>query len=260
MVTRAAATYAGPMSAQVVFVHGIRTSGTMWRRQATHLQASGVGVRSVDLPGHGTRMDEAFTLEGALATIDAAVQDAAAEGPVLLVGHSMGGILATAYAGTTPSAPIAGLVAASCTSLPRGIGLAAYRVILRVVDRLPGRGLGLTRLMLAATLPEDTRGDFAAGGYALDAQDAALASLAALDLRAAVQDLKVPAWFVNGQFDQLRLHESAFRRWAPEARFTVVPRASHLVTAMRPDTFNTVLDDALVTMTADAESGQPARA
>jgi len=115
-------------------------------------------------------------------------------------------------------------------------------------DRAPGPTLTAAVLLIG-----DTR-------ISTPLSSAALASLAALDLRAAVQDLKVPAWFVNGQFDQLRLHESAFRRWAPEARFTVVPRASHLVTAMRPDTFNAVLDDALVTMTADAESGQPARA
>ena len=121
-----------------------------------------------------------------------AVREAAQDGPVLLVGHSMGGILSTAYAGMTPSAPLGALMAVSCTSVPRGVGLAAYRGVLRAVDRLPSRGLGLTRLILAATLPADTRGDFAAGGYALDAQDAALASLAHLDLRSAVRQLTVP--------------------------------------------------------------------
>ena len=48
-----APTYAGGMSAQVVFVHGIRTSRTMWRRQVAHLEEAGIGARSLDLPGHG---------------------------------------------------------------------------------------------------------------------------------------------------------------------------------------------------------------
>ena len=246
--TRAGLTSLEDMSPQVVFVHGIRTSQTMWRAQVEHVASLGVTGVAVDLPGHGRRRDETFTLDAALATIDDAVREAATRGPVLLVGHSMGGLLATAYAGSHPRPPLAGLIAASCTSLPRGFGLKAYRGVLKVVDQLPGRGLFLTRMALTATLPAHTRGDFAAGGYALDAQDAALASLAGLDLPSAVRRLEVPAWFVNGQFDQLRLHERLFRRLAPSAQFLVVPRASHLVTAMRPDTFNAVLTDALTAL------------
>lgn len=236
------------MSPQVVLVHGIRTSKTMWRAQVEHLAGLGVTGVALDLPGHGERRAEAFTLDGALTTIDDAVREAATRGPVLLVGHSMGGLLTTAYAGSHPRPPLAGLIAASCTSLPRGLGLKAYRGILKAVDRLPGRGLVFTRLALSATLPPHTRGDFSAGGYALDAQDAALASLAALDLTSSLRRLDLPTWFVNGQFDQLRLNERLFHRLAPQAKLLVVPGASHLVTAMRPDAFNAVLTEALTTL------------
>ena len=81
------------MVVQVVMVHGIRTSATMWRAQVAHLQDRGVGAIAVDLPGHGSRMSEEFSVDGAFATIDAAVRDAATRGPVILVGHSMGGLL-----------------------------------------------------------------------------------------------------------------------------------------------------------------------
>ena len=81
------------VNAQAVLVHGIRTSATMWRAQVAHLRARGVEVTAVDLPGHGTRMSEPFTAEGAFATIDGAVRAAAERGPVVLVGHSMGGLL-----------------------------------------------------------------------------------------------------------------------------------------------------------------------
>ena len=72
------------MTTTVVMVHGIRTSATMWRAQVEHLAARGVIGVAVDLPGHGTRMAETFTLEGALQTIDTAVRDAASGGQVLL--------------------------------------------------------------------------------------------------------------------------------------------------------------------------------
>ncbi len=140
------------MAVQVVLVHGIRTSATMWRAQVAHLRQRGTPVTAVDLPGHGTRRDEAFTLDGAFVTIDDAVQDAATRGPVLLVGHSMGGLLSIEYVGAAPRPPVAGFVAASCTSLPRGIGLAAYRFFTRRFDSLPDRGLGLTNRVLDRTL------------------------------------------------------------------------------------------------------------
>lgn len=236
------------MSVQIVLVHGIRTSATMWRSQLAYLDEKGYAYTAVDLPGHGSRMDEDFTIHEALHTIDAAVRAAARKGPVLLVGHSMGGLLSLCYAGGEQRPPIDGLVAAACTSLPRGAGLTAYRLLFKAVDSLPGRGMWITHRMLAATIPVETRSDFAAGGYALDTQDAALRSLAALDVAAAVPRIDVPLWFVNGQYDQLRLHEPLFRRLAPQAELIVVPRTTHLVTAMRPRVFNAVLQLAIATL------------
>lgn len=233
-------------------MHGIRTSATMWRAQLAYLDAHGYAATAVDLPGHGSRMDEDFTLHEALHTIDGAVRAASARGPVLLVGHSMGGLLSLAYTGGARTPPVAGLVAAACTSLPQGTGLAAYRLFARAVDALPDRGMWLTQRMLAATIPVETRSDFAAGGYALDTQDSALRSLAALDIAAAVPRIRVPLWFVNGQYDQLRLNESLFRRLAPHAELIVVPRTTHLVTAMRPQVFNAVLQVAIATLEQEA--------
>lgn len=240
------------MTVQIVLVHGIRTSATMWRSQLVFLEEAGIPATAVDLPGHGTRMQEDFTLHEALHTIDAAVRDAATRGPVLLVGHSMGGLLTLAYTGGAQRPPVSGLIAASCTSLPRGTGLAAYRVLARAVDRLPDRGMWITKRILEATIPEDTRSDFAAGGYALDTQDIALRNLAALDLATAVARIEMPLWFVNGQYDQLRLNEGLFRRLAPHAELIVVPRTTHLVTAMRPEVFNAVLRLGVATVEAEA--------
>jgi len=108
----------------------------------------------------------------------------------------------------------------------------------------------LSNRWLASTLPIETRADFGAGGYAFDAQDVALRSLSVLDLLAALARIDVPLWFVNGQYDQLRVNERLFMRVAPHAELIVVPRTSHLVTAMRPRVFNAVLDLAIATLDA----------
>jgi pimeloyl-ACP methyl ester carboxylesterase len=238
------------MVVQVVLVHGIRTSATMWRAQVEHLHGSGVGVNAVDLPGHGSRMAEEFTLASALASIDEAVQDAAARGPVVLAGHSMGGLLCIEYAGRENVPPVAAFIAASCTSLPRGAGLHTYRALVRGFDALPDRGMWLTDRMLDRILPDDTRADFGAGGYALDAQHVALHALSALDLLTALGRIDVPLWFLNGQFDQLRVNERLFLRVAPHAELIVVPRTTHHVTVMRPRVINALLDLAVATVAA----------
>ena len=233
---------------QVVLVHGIRTSATMWRAQVGHLQRRGVAVHAIDLPGHGSRMDEEWSLPEALRTVDDVVNAAAGRGPVLLVGHSMGGLLTTAYLGVDDPPPVAGFVAVGSTALPRGAGLRIYRLILRGMRTMPGNGMWLVRRVLAATLPDETRVDFGAGGYALVSEDAALVSLSGLDIEAALRRIAVPTWFVNGEWDQLRVNERLFTRLVPHAELIVVPRSTHLVTAMRPAVFNTVLDLAIASV------------
>lgn len=246
------------MSIQVVLVHGIRTSRTMWRSQLAHLADRDVPAVAVDLPGHGSRMAEPFTLDEAFATIDGAVQDAAARGPVLLVGHSMGGLVSAAYAGAEDAPPVAGFIGASCTSFPHGAGLATYRALARTFNALPDQGMWLTDRVLSATLPDDTRPDFGAGGFALAAQDIALASLGGLDLAADLLRLRMPLWWINGQFDQLRMQERLFQRLTPQSELIVVPRTSHLVTAMRPRVFNALLDLAVATLQTQPAPAQDA--
>lgn len=242
------------MTTTVVMVHGIRTSASMWRSQVAHLHERGVRTVALDLPGHGTRMAETFTLDGAFATIDAAVRAAAEEGEVLLVGHSMGGLLSIDYVGAEDRPPVNAFIAASCTAIPRGIGLATYRALARGFNRLPSRGSRISEWVLDRTLPAETRADFGAGGYAYDMQDVALRSLSVLDLLAALRRIDVPTWFINGQYDQLRVNEKLFVSLVPQSELVVVPRTTHLVTAMRPEVFNALLDLALATMDAGVDA------
>ncbi len=222
----------------IVLVHGIRTSATMWRQQAEALRADGYEVVAVDLPGHGTRLSEGFTVESALAAIDAGVQELG--GRVMLVGLSLGGYYAMAYAAAHPERVI-GLVAAGCSALPRGPLLTAYRALARAIGRLPDKGLWLNDTMVRRMLPPQGALDVLAGGTALEVMDPGLRATETLSPLDDLAAYPGPVWLVNGRFDHFRLHERAYLAANPKARLIIVPRATHLVSLMQPERFTDAL-------------------
>jgi pimeloyl-ACP methyl ester carboxylesterase len=232
----------------IVLVHGIRTSGTMWRRQVEELTRAGFDVDAPDLPGHGSRIGEKFTIGAAMTAIDEAVSRH--PGPVLLVGLSLGGYLSIHYAGFHP-ARVSGLVAASCQTLPRGVGLWGYRALARVIHRLPDKGAWLNDAMARRFLPADGVTDMSAGGVALDVMDATLKAVGTLDPIDGLRRYPGPVWFVMGGFDHFRLSQRAFLRARPDASVVLVPRATHLVSLVKPAEFTRAVTDAAMALADD---------
>ncbi|MBI1798639.1 MAG: alpha/beta fold hydrolase [Candidatus Eisenbacteria bacterium] len=98
----AAAHYAFGTGPAIVLVHGLGSSSAHWLRTARIL-ARRHRVELVDLPGHGdSAMPDPFSLEQAEASLDRALASIAG-GPVVLVGHSLGGLIAAAEAIDHPS-------------------------------------------------------------------------------------------------------------------------------------------------------------
>jgi len=223
----------------VVLVHGIRASRTMWRSQLAALERAGVPARAPDLPGHGAQAGQDFTVDGAVS----AVEDAAAElgGPVLVVGLSLGGYLAIYWAARTER-PLAGLLAAGCSTRPRGAGLAAYRRVAAVIARLPDGGRRLNDALARVALPSQARADLAEGGMEMGVMATALAEVGTIDPIADLRSLgRLPVWLVNGRWDHFRIEERRFLAACENATLHVVPGANHMVSLSRPAAFNEIL-------------------
>ncbi|MDB5745253.1 MAG: alpha/beta hydrolase, partial [Massilia sp.] len=78
----------------VVFIHGAQNDHSVWALQSRWFAHHGFGVLAVDLPGHGRSAGPALASVEAMAGWLLAVFDAAGVTRAMLVGHSMGSLIA----------------------------------------------------------------------------------------------------------------------------------------------------------------------
>jgi pimeloyl-ACP methyl ester carboxylesterase len=258
----------------VVFVHGMRSSGSIWANQVEHVRAAGHAAVAVDLPAHGSRRHDRFSMDGAFETLDDAVAGLPA-GPVALVGLSLGGYTSLAWAarpGTTDR--LAGVLAAGCTSDPKGKPVRLYRDVAKNVAgaaylarRLTGRvvhpSVHRPRLSVPSLKPPLRPLRSAPGGADLrqvelaprqtaemyrppwDVVTDALTHLVGRSSIANVRAAQVPLWFVNGSRDAMRIEEQRHLAAARDGSLVVIPGAGHDVNTEAPSAFNRVLTRAL---------------
>lgn len=88
----------------VVFVHGAGMDHTVWGQQTRYMAHHGFNVFAVDLPGHGkTPGDPLPTIESMADWLNRFI-DAAGAAPAIVVGHSMGTLVALEAAARKPDA------------------------------------------------------------------------------------------------------------------------------------------------------------
>lgn len=263
-----------PDAPAVVLVHGMRTSSAIWSAQVAALHEAGIGARAVDLPGHGVRFDDRFSLDAAFDVVDDAFAELTADrpgAPLVLVGLSLGGYTSLAYAARHRDrleGRLQGVVAAACSTETYGAplrmfgsalrgGLAAQRVTRELggrvrdsFDRSLGRWAvpeplravrpGALPALVGPALPVVTH---RTPGWDLVAD--AVSDLAGQSSRRNLRRVGVPVWLVNGERDQLRRQQHHLVRTAPGTQLVVVPGAGHDVSVEAPDAFNAAMFDAL---------------
>ena len=230
------------MGVPVVLVHGLRTSRTMWRVQLDALARSGRAAVAVDLPGHGTRIGERFTLDESVATVSREVDELG--GRAFVVGLSLGGYVAIRHA-ARHSEQVAGVLAASCSTQPHRLLLAGWAFGARRIVRLPDGGARLNQFFVDLALPPEGAEDVGAGGFALEVTDEVLSEMATATPLRDLMCIEAPVWLVNGRLDHFRGEERRFLAACPDGRLVVVPGATHLVNLVQPARFTRVLLEAL---------------
>lgn len=235
----ATARVAGPSDAPaIVFVHGTRLTGAMWAAQQTRL-ADAFRTIAIDLPGHGARAHEPFTLDGAAGAVELAIRQHAHGARAVVVGLSLGGYVAMTLAAREPGI-VRGLVLSGATAEPVGLRAVPYLALAAALAGLDGDRL--TRLnawFFRARYPPAIAEPIVAGGFWSAGGASALRALVGQRFAPRLAAYPGPSLILNGQFDlPFRLAAPAFAAAAHDARRVRLAGASHLANLDRPTAFS----------------------
>jgi len=223
----------------VVFLHGFPFDHTIWRPVVPFLPADAWLILP-DLRGHGQSEAPSGPYSMAMLADDvAAILGYLRVRKAILVGHSMGGYVALAYARTYPKYLAGlGLVASRADAdTPEG-RMARYKL----VEEIPEKGLSVLAEAMVPKLTSDA--DLAAKlrNVIMDAKiDGVLGVLQGmaerLDSSSLLADLKIPLMAVVGGQDKLIPREQAQRlaTFALGLRLVEVPGAGHMPMMESPE-------------------------
>lgn len=229
---------AGPPDAPgIVFVHGTRLTRAMWTAQLDGLSDEFRTI-AFDLPGHGSRAAETFTLDGAADALSMTIRDHAA-GRAVVVGLSLGGYVAMTLAAREPER-IRGLVLAGATADHVGLRALPVRALAAAMDRFDDARLDrLNRWFFTHRFPPAIADPIVAGGFWSAGGAVALRSLVGERFAPRLAAYPGPTLILNGEFDlPFRLSAGRFAKAAGNVRRVRLTGASHLTNLDRPVGFN----------------------
>lgn len=232
--------------AEIVLVHGSRLNAACWGPLVAELD--GHVVHAPDLPGHGTRVGETFTLAAGVETVREVVRGCAE--PPVLVGHSLGGYVVLEAAAGATTGEITGLALLGASAEPSTPLAAPYRVMGEGVrraltsPRLTEALSAADRALLAAVLPSELAASVVERGVDLAAIPDAWSEVVENARLTHIVDVEVPVLAVNGARDQFRVGERQLREVRPDVEVVRVP-GTHFAPMTHPVEVAAALEDFL---------------
>lgn len=243
----------GEGATALVFLHGIGGGKEIWQPQLDFFVERGFRAVAWDMPGYGLSPMLPHYSFATFAAALARVLDAVTSTRIVLVGHSMGGMIALEAAARYPHR-LAGMVLA-CTSPAFGKKENAWQqAFIRARTRPLDEGktmLDLARALVPTLLgPEaDPHARRLAVGVMSrvppDTYRAALEALVQFDRRDVLPTICVPTLALAGEHDHTAPADVIERmaKLMPDARYLCIPHAGHLGNVEQPAAFNQAVLD-----------------
>ena len=242
---------ASPAPSPIVFLHGIGGAARIWKRQLETFAAAGLPAVALDLPGYGGREPvQTMDFEGLAADVEAAIDTRGLERPVLL-GHSMGGMVAQTALRRRPDGYAA--VVLACTSPAFGGADGDFQSKF-VADRIGPLDAGKTMADLAPRIVDGMLGSGAEpdararaveimSAVPADTYRAAVRCLVTFDERANLAKITVPVLCLACEKDP-NAPPAMMERTAGKilgAKYTCLPGIGHLPNLEAPAAFDAAI-------------------
>jgi pimeloyl-ACP methyl ester carboxylesterase len=232
------------LKSTIVLIHGATLNGASWAPVRRLLEPD-FTVLTPDLPGHGARRSETFTLQGAIDTVVATVKSAA-PAHVILAGDSLGGYTSQASAAYLPQEQLKGLVLGG--SSHEFIGAKVWPYLLKALMFRLTFAFKDERKVVAAQIPGLLANEFGLspadvqaamdGGISLAVFPQAVKALHHVDFRSKLAAIRQPVLFVNGDDDKLHVNgEADYVAAARDATIHRFPNCEHGVSLHRSTEF-----------------------
>lgn len=216
-----------------ILLHGTCFNSGQWELYK-ELLADAAEVVAPDLPGHGVRAAQPFSMAAARRVVHEAVQ-AAGERPVILGGHSLGGFVAMQYA-ALHHRRLSGLALMGSATEPRCRASVSFRMVARLWEVM-----GAERVRQSH---ERTVGRYADArvwraiserGEQFGAVRAAWWQVMAQSGSWQLRRVSCPTLVLGGRQDVLHLQAGRFAAAAPRGKAVTVPWRGHLWPLTHPE-------------------------
>lgn len=239
----------------VVFLHGIGGGARGWAPQLNSFADAGFEPVPLDLPGYGARPAvESMTFDALAADVEATIDRRGLQRPIL-VGHSMGGMIAQTLLRRRPDGYRAAVLIGTSPAFGNPEGDFQKKF---VADRLAPLESGQTMPELAAGIVDNMMGpspDPQGRALAVELMGAtppatyraAVLCLVGFDERANLGDIRCPVLCLVGEHDR-NAPPPMMRRMAekiPGAQYVCLPGLGHLPNLEAPQAFDRAVLDFL---------------
>ena len=235
-----------PRMSPLIFLHGVGGGHHAWERQLPYFAGLGYPAHAWDQPGYGhSPIVEPYDLEHVSASLARLIESVAKGEPVVLVGHSMGGLIAQETYVRHPKLVKALALCFTSPAFAGGSSEFTKQFIAARIDPLDeGQSMAQIAAGLIPTMGSNSKlAEQIMAGVPPDTYRKAVQLLTTFDRRKELADIKVPTLLIAGSEDKTA-PPAVMEKMAgkiPGAEYVLLEGCGHLGPMDQPDAFNEAL-------------------